>query len=109
MMTFDDIDLHIDFAVVEGDFVLNDSLNPSTVKAADTIAQDIKHRILESGLLVQLIGLRNQNGIKPILTELELLVEQDNRLKPGSINIIKNDNGLSIAAKTRQYGGICEV
>ena len=109
MMTFDDIDLHIDFAVVDGDFVLNGSLSPSTVKAADTIAQDIKHRILESGLLVQLIGLRNQNGIKPILTELELLVEQDNRLKPGSINIIKNDNGLLIEAKTRQYGGNYEI
>ena len=109
MMTFDDIDLHIDLDVVEGDFVLNDSLSPSIVKAADTIAQDIKHRVLESGLLVKLIGLRNQNGIKPILTELELLVEQDNRLKPGSINIIKTDNGISIEAKTRQYGGNHEI
>ncbi|WP_440589563.1 DUF2590 family protein [Pseudoalteromonas luteoviolacea] len=109
MMTFDDIELHIDLNVVDGDFVLNDSLSPATLKKADVIAQDIKHRILESGLLVKLIGLRNENGIKPILTELELLIEQDNRLKPGTINITKNANGLSIDAKTRQYGGNHEI
>ncbi|OCQ24056.1 hypothetical protein A7985_05370 [Pseudoalteromonas luteoviolacea] len=108
-MTFDDIQLHIDLNVVDGDFVLNDSLSPATLQKADVIAQDIKHRILESGLLVKLVGLRNENGIKPILTELELLIEQDDRLKPGSINIIKNDNGLSIDAKTRQYGGYHEI
>ncbi|MDK2595205.1 DUF2590 family protein [Pseudoalteromonas obscura] len=108
-MTFDEIQLHIDLNVVDGDFVLNDSLSPATLQKADVIAQDIKHRILESGLLVKLVGLRNENGIKPILTELELLIEKDDRLKPGSINIIKNDNGLSIDAKTRQYGGNHEI
>ncbi|MBQ4836777.1 DUF2590 family protein [Pseudoalteromonas luteoviolacea] len=108
-MIFDDIQLHIDLNVVDGDFVLNDSLSPAILQKADVIAQDIKHRILESGLLVKLVGLRNENGIKPILTELELLIEKDDRLKPGTIKITRTDNGLSIDAKTRQYGGYCEI
>jgi len=102
-----DIALHIDLEIQDNDFVLNDSLSPSTLKKADVIAQDIKHRILESGLLTKLVGLRNKNGIAPILTELELLTEQDNRIKPGTIKVYRNDDGtLSITAQTRQYGGI---
>ena len=102
-----DIALHIDLEIQDNDFVLNDSLSPSTLKKADVIAQDIKHRILESGLLTKLVGLRNKNGIAPILTELELLTEQDNRIKPGTIKVHRNDDGtLNITAQTRQYGGI---
>ena len=102
-----DIALHIDLAVEDNDFVLNDSLDPATLKKADVIAQDIKHRILESGLITKLVGLRNKNGIAPILTELELLTEQDNRIKPGTIKVLRNDDGtLSIIAQTRQYGGL---
>ncbi|NMM40463.1 DUF2590 family protein [Pseudoalteromonas arctica] len=102
-----DISLHIDLEIQDNDFVLNDSLSPSTLKKADVIAQDIKHRILESGLLTKLVGLRNKNGIAPILTELELLTEQDNRIKPGTIKVYRNDDGtLSITAQTRQYGGL---
>lgn len=102
-----DIALHIDLEVQDNDFVLNDSLSPSTLKKADVIAQDIKHRILESGLLTKLVGLRNKNGIAPILTELELLTEQDNRIKPGTINVYRNDDGtLNITAQTRQYGSL---
>ncbi|MGB0858367.1 MAG: DUF2590 family protein [Pseudoalteromonas spongiae] len=102
-----DIALHIDLAVEDNDFVLNDSLDPATLKKAAVIAQDIKHRILESGLLTKLVGLRNKNGIAPILTELELLTEQDNRIKPGTIKVLRNDDGtLSINAQTRQYGGL---
>lgn len=100
-----DIALHIDLEIQDGDFMLNDSLSPSALKKADVIGQDIKHRILESGLLTKLVGLRNKNGIAPILTELELLTEQDNRVKPGTIKVHRNDDGtLSINAQTRQYG-----
>ncbi|WMS91388.1 DUF2590 family protein [Pseudoalteromonas sp. HL-AS1] len=102
-----DIAMHIDLEIQDNDFVLNDSLSPSTLKKAGVIAQDIKHRILESGLLTKLVGLRNKNGIAPILTELELLTEQDNRIKPGTIKVYRNDDGtLSITAQTRQYGGL---
>ncbi|WP_394184323.1 DUF2590 family protein [Pseudoalteromonas tetraodonis] len=105
-----DIALHIDLEIQDGDFMLNDSLSPSTLKKADVIGQDIKHRILESGLLTKLVGLRNKNGIAPILTELELLTEQDNRIKPGTIKVHRNDDGtLSINAQTRQYGSSNEL
>lgn len=108
MITFD-IDLHIDLEIADNDFVLNESLNPSTLQKANVIGQDIKHRIVESGLLVKLVGLRNLNTIKQILVELELLIEQDNRLKPGTIKILKTGDSLSITAQTRLYGGSYEL
>lgn len=97
--------LHIDLSIVDGDFDFNDSLSPAQLSSADVIAQDVKHRVLESGLLFQLIGLRNVNGIAKVLTEVELIVEQDDRLIPGSIMIIPNaDKTISITANTHDYG-----
>ncbi|WP_018692523.1 DUF2590 family protein [Algicola sagamiensis] len=98
--------VHVDLLVNDGDFVLNDALSPAQVNKAQTISQDIKHRILESGLLVRLVKLRNQNGIAPILTEIELEVEKDDRVIPGTIEVFYNaDMTLSILAQTRDYGG----
>jgi len=97
--------LDIDLSIVDGDFVFNDSLSPEQLDSANVIAQDIKHRILESGLLTKLIGQRNKNGIAPVLTELELEIELDNRLIPGSIQIVSNlDKTITITANTKQYG-----
>ena len=98
---------HIDLNIVDGDFVFNQSLSADTLQAANVIAQDVKHRIIESGILVRLIKLRNVNGIAQMLTELELEVEKDNRLKPGTILVNYNtDRTLSIEAETRQYGKV---
>ena len=97
------IDLHID----DGDFNFNDVLSPAQLTEASVIAQDIKHRVLESGILVRLVGLRNQNGIAPLLVELELEVELDERLVPGTINITRSDDySLTIEAETKHYGGL---
>lgn len=97
--------IHIDLNILDGDLDLDNIFSPSKLTVADVISQDIKHRLLESGLLIRLIKLRNVNGIAMVLTELELVVEQDNRLIPGSINIFKNQSGsISITASTKQYG-----
>jgi len=97
--------LHIDLNIVDGDFVLNNSLSPEQINSEHVISQDIKHRILESGLLTKLIGQRNKNGITPVLIELELEIELDERLIPGSIQIVSNlDKTITITANTKQYG-----
>ncbi|SGY86850.1 Putative phage gene [Moritella viscosa] len=99
------INMHIDLNIIDGDFVFNSSLSAGKLSAAKVIGQDVKHRIIESGLLVKLVKQRNVNGIAPVLTDLELEVEQDDRLKPGTILIRYNsDKTLSIEAQTKQYG-----
>lgn len=98
---------HVDLNIVDGDFVTSPTLTVGKLSQANVVAQDIKHRILESGLLVKLIKLRNINYISAVLTELELEVEKDNRLVPGSVFIKRNDDQtLSINADTHLYGQV---
>lgn len=98
---------HVDLNIVDGDFVTSPTLTLDRLSKAKVIAQDIKHRILESGLLVKLIKLRNINYISAVLTELELEVEKDNRLVPGSVFIKRNDDQtLTIDADTHLYGKV---
>lgn len=96
---------HIDLNIIDSDLSLDGILSPDQLTDADVIAQDIKHRIIESGLVVLLIGQRNKNGIEKVLTEIELLVEQDDRLIPGTIFVNYNsENGVSVKAQTIDYG-----
>jgi hypothetical protein len=97
--------LNIDLNILEGDLSLDDFLSPSQITNADVISQDIKHRLIESGKLPPLIGLRNTDIVNKILTEIELIVEQDTRLVPGTIKITLTDMGvISVTAKTQEYG-----
>jgi hypothetical protein len=98
---------NIDLNIVERDLSLDALYNPAKLSEADVIVQDVKHRILESGLLPRLVKLRNKNSIAMTLTEIELIVEQDERLIPGSIEIYYNtDKTVSVLADTKEYGKI---
>jgi hypothetical protein len=97
--------IHIDLNIIDGDLSLDELLSPAQLDKANVIGQDVKHRLIESGLLVQLIGLRNENSIAVILTEIELAVEEDDRLVPGTIQVFYNqDKTISVHANTREYG-----
>lgn len=93
--------INIDLNIIEQDITLNSYAVPSQLTNSDVIAQDVKHRIIESGKVTELIGLRNKNIMAKILTEIELIVEQDERLVPGTIKVIKQLTGeISVTAKT---------
>ncbi len=97
--------INIDLNIINGDLSLDAQLNPVQLTKVQVIAQDIKHRILESGLTVKLIGLRNTQTIDMILTEIELVVEQDERLVPGTIEVTNQGNGqINVSAKTIHKG-----
>jgi len=88
--------INIDLNIVNGDLSLDEALTPVQLTKTQVICQDIKHRILESGLLAQLVGL---------LTEIELVVEQDERLIPGTIEVFRTAQGqLSVKAQTIDKG-----
>lgn len=101
---------NIDLNIVERDISLDSLFSPAQLSNADVIAQDVKHRIIESGLLASLVALRNYNAIAKILTEIELIVEQDERLIPGSIEVYYNtDKTISVLADTKDYGKLSSV
>lgn len=97
--------INIDLNIINGDLSLDSGLTPLQLTKIQVINQDIKHRILESGLLVKLVGLRNANAIAMILTEIELVVEQDERITPGTIEVTKTATGqISVKAQTLNKG-----
>ena len=97
--------INIDLNIINGDLSLDAELTPIQLTETQVISQDVKHRILESGLLVQLVGLRNNNAIAMILTEIELVVEQDERITPGTIEVIRPLQGqISVKAQTIDKG-----
>ncbi|TMO02931.1 DUF2590 family protein [Pseudoalteromonas sp. S558] len=93
--------INIDLNIIDNDIALDGFAVPSQLTNSDVIAQDVKHRIIESRKLTELIGLRNKNIVAKVLTEIELIVEQDERLIPGTIKVIKQLTGeISVTAHT---------
>ncbi|MEJ6085094.1 DUF2590 family protein, partial [Aeromonas salmonicida] len=78
---------YIDILVVNGAWQLDAGGQPRTTQDRHSIGQDIKHRIMESGLARKLIGERSPTLRSDVMTEIELLVEDDERLVPGTILI----------------------
>ena len=93
--------INIDLNIIDNDIALDGFAVPSQLTNSDVIAQDVKHRIIESRKLTELIGLRNKNIVAKVLTEIELIVEQDERLIPGTIKVTKHLTGeISVTAHT---------
>jgi hypothetical protein len=93
----------IDLLVELNDLKFNSSFVPEYITGSLAIAQDVKHMIIESGLLVPLIGQRNKWQVEKVLIEVELLIETDDRLLPGTINVSMSENDvISVSAKVRE-------
>ncbi|WP_257274269.1 DUF2590 family protein [Endozoicomonas sp. SESOKO4] len=59
-----------------------------------TIAQDIKHMIMETGILVELIAERSREKWLANMNQLELMVEEDVRIVPGTVEIDQTETGV---------------
>lgn len=95
-----------DLKIVEYDVKFNQVKSPEQISNRDVIAQDIVHRLYESKLLREFIGLRNDSIINLLKTKIELEVSKDDRLKPSSIQTQYNHGQLIVYAITRDYGPI---
>lgn len=99
--------LFIDLLIQNGDFVLNTGSEPELCNNRKSIGQDIIHSIIESGLATQLIGERSQTLRADIFTRMELLIEDDERIVPGTVEISEeSQKRLWITASTYEFGGI---
>ncbi|KMK51467.1 phage protein [[Actinobacillus] muris] len=99
--------LYIDLWIVGEDLSLDAGGVPERCNNRLSIAQDIKHALLESGLVTLLIAERSKILRKDIILQMILLIEEDERLVPGTIEIIERDlSTLIINAETVEWGNI---
>ncbi|WP_058959482.1 DUF2590 family protein [Type-E symbiont of Plautia stali] len=99
--------LYIDLLIENGDFVLNTGSEPVTCNNRKSIQQDIAHAILESGLLTEMIAERSPTLRADILTRIELLIEDDERIIPGTVELTEESiSRLWVTASTYDFGGI---
>ena len=98
---------YIDLLIEDNDFALDLSRQPVPVEDRACIAQDIGHMIRESGLLVTLVAERNRLKQRDCIQQLELLVENDVRLVPGTAKISELAAGqYLVTAKTVAFGSV---
>ncbi|AUU27142.1 DUF2590 domain-containing protein [Citrobacter freundii] len=97
--------LYIDLLINNGDFLLNAGHEPELCNNRKSIGQDIVHAIIESGLATQLIAERSPTLRADIFTRLELLIENDERIVPGTVEINEeSQKRLWVTASTYDFG-----
>lgn len=101
--------LYIDLLITNNDLTLDPSSQPVLVDDRASIAQDIAHMIRESGLLITLMAERDRFRQADCIQQLELLVETDERLVPGTVQITETDSGQYLVTATTVAFGTTEV
>lgn len=97
--------LYIDLLITDRDFTLNAGFEPVLCNDLMSISQDIKHAIMESGLATLLVAERSPTLRADIIMQITMLVEDDERLIPGTIFITEETSGkLLVTADTYDFG-----
>lgn len=98
---------YIDLLVTDDDLTLGVNAEPELVDGRASIAQDIRHLVRESGLLVVMIAQRDPETIALNLNRIETLVDSDVRIKPGTARAVAPElETVLITAHTVKYGPI---
>lgn len=101
---------YLDLWINGEDLTLDSGNQPIICYNRTSIAQDIKHAILESGLATLLIAERSRILRRDIILQIVLLVEDDERLIPGTIFIEEETLGrLRLTADTYDFGKIADM
>lgn len=99
--------LYIDLLITEGDFTLNAGAEPVPCNNRVSIGQDIVHALIESGLATRLVAERSPVLRADVITQMVLLVEDDERIIPGTVSITEESpTRLWITAETWDFGRI---
>ncbi|MCL1123522.1 DUF2590 family protein [Shewanella surugensis] len=100
------MDKYSDLLIKNGGLSLDVGGEPALTHTRASIAQDIKHMLMESGLVSKLLAQRSNAMRLDVYTEMELLVETDTRLVPGTIKIESMADFILITADTYEFGGV---
>lgn len=97
--------LYIDLLITDRDFTLNAGNEPALCANRASIAQDIKHAIMESGFATQLLAERSPTLRADIMMQISMLVEDDVRVIPATVQITEETSGrLLVNADTYDFG-----
>ena len=89
-----------DLLIENGDLVLNAG-EPVLIFDNEVIAQDLKHKIIESLFLLKLVAERDPFKRRALIKNIKQLIDNDSRIKPGLTTITETKPGkLEIAAFT---------
>jgi len=98
---------YFDLIITDDDITLDVGGIPARCWDRDSIAQDIKHMIRESGLLVELVANRDEGKKAENLVKITIAVDNDERIVPGSCEITEVELGRFILlADTVEFGSI---
>ncbi len=98
---------YTDLKITDDDISLDQGGQPNKVTDLASIAQDIKHMIRESGLLVEIIGNRDESAKAANLVQIIINVEDDERIIPGTCEIEETALGtFYLTAETVEYGTV---
>lgn len=101
--------LYIDLLITDRDFTLNSGNEPMLCDNRVSIAQDCVHAIIESGLATQLVGERSPTLRADLRNQIEMLVEDDDRIVPGTVRVNEESQvKLWITADTYDFGRISQ-
>lgn len=96
---------YVDLLIQDNDLVLDPGRLPVQIEDRASIAQDLGHMIRESGLLVTLVAERSPLRRRDCLQQIELLMEADGRLVPGTAQILdRGDGRYQVTAETVDFG-----
>lgn len=98
---------HFDLLVTSDDVRFDGVDTLETTDGRPSIAQDVVHAIRESMLLNGLVGQRDLMQRKSIYVQIEALVEEDERIIPGTAEVTESDIELVwVQAQTYEYQGV---
>lgn len=96
--------LYIDLFIQDRDLVLDLGGIPKRCDNRLSIAQDLKHAILESSILTEMLAERSPILQQDLLLKLILLIEDDVRIIPGTVKIYFNKGKMRITAESKDFG-----
>ncbi|HDU8697351.1 TPA: DUF2590 family protein [Morganella morganii subsp. morganii] len=101
--------LYIDLLITGRDFTLNSGNELVLCDNRVSIAQDCVHAIIESGLATQLVGERSPTLRADLRNQIEMLVEDDERIVPGTVRVNEESQvKLWVTADTYDFGRISQ-
>lgn len=95
-----------DLLIENDDIVLSAIGEPRLVSGVNCVAQDLRHMIREKGYAWKMIGERNRTTIQALCTEIELEIENDDRIFPGTASVVLNGEKLICNAETLESEAI---
>jgi len=105
--------IYTDLKIKDDDIALDSDGRVEYVHDRDCIIQDLIHAIRESGYLVAMVAERSPEKRKLLLQKITLLVEDDERIVPGTVTITDNapspgmnDWSWDLLAETYEFGNV---